>query len=131
MKKGMSFPPVGVTAEISVIPNEPVSPDPEASGTSWAKVTGVALPRSPRAALLVISKMRTVKKKKKAVNPPPRKPSLAQASARARSRAEEGTFVYAFPCVFIYSVKDIFKLVTLTLRNLSSIWNFNHHVTER
>lgn len=71
MKKGMSFPPVGVTAEISVIPNEPVSPDPEASGTSWAKVTGVALPRSPRAALLVISKMRTVKKKKKAVNPPP------------------------------------------------------------
>lgn len=42
MKKGMSFPPMEVTAEISVILNESMSPDPEASGTSWAKVTGVA-----------------------------------------------------------------------------------------
>lgn len=29
---------------------------------------------------------------------------------------KRGPFVYAFPCAFIYSVKDIFKLVTLTLK---------------
>lgn len=124
MKKGMSFPPMEVTAEISVILNESMSPDPEALGTSWAKVTGVALPRSPRAALLVISKMGIVKKEKKKAATSTGNHHLPRHLQEQGLEQKRGLFVYAFPCVFIYSVKDIFKLVTLTLRNLSSILEF-------
>lgn len=116
MKKGVSFPPMEVTAEISIILNEPVSPDPEASGTFWAKVTGVALHRSHQSCSPCSQQNENSLKEKERAAMPTGSHHLSRHLQEQSLEQKRGPFVYAFPCAFIYSVKDIFKLVTLTLK---------------